>query len=129
MATLTKAILSGSTDGRPIGVTATAGAITLHTGSTSTNTIDEIYLWAQNNYSQVIDLVIEFGTTATTAMWVHPIPSRDGLELVIPGTILQGRSAAGQTVGAYIAGLNGSSSLAASANFVTVSGYVNRITQ
>ena len=50
MATYSKTILSGSTDGRGILVTATATAGTLiHTGSATATTLDEIWLYAVNS--------------------------------------------------------------------------------
>jgi len=50
MATFSKIILSGSTDGRGIKVAATASSGTLiHTGSSTATTIDEIWLYAQLN--------------------------------------------------------------------------------
>ena len=50
MATFSKQILSGSTDGRAIKVVQTASSgTTIHTGSTSTSTFDEVWLYAQLN--------------------------------------------------------------------------------
>ena len=49
MATFSKTILSGSTDGRGIKVaaTATAGPL-IHTGSATATTLDEFWLYAVN---------------------------------------------------------------------------------
>lgn len=131
MATIVKRMLSGSEHGFPIGITATAGATlnTIHTGVTGTGVTDEITLYAHNNYSQALDLVLEFGTTATNAHIVTTIPARgDGLLLVLPGIPLQG-SATASTISAYVSGLNGSASAGATSTFITVTGFVNRITQ
>jgi hypothetical protein len=50
MATFSKQILSGSTDGKAIKVAQTASSGTLiHTGSTSTSVFDEVWLYAQLN--------------------------------------------------------------------------------
>ena len=50
MATFSKQILSGSTDGKAIKVAQTASSGTLiHTGSTSTSVIDEVWLYATLN--------------------------------------------------------------------------------
>jgi hypothetical protein len=127
--TITKKPLSGANLGQPIGISATAGAtyISIHTTLTGTSTIDELYLWAQNNYSQAVNLVLEWGTTATNAQIVTPIQPKDGLTVVIPGLIIQG-SACTTLVTGYV-DMNGSGSLAASSAFVTVTGWVNRITQ
>lgn len=126
--TITKRTLSGSTHGVPIGISATAGAtpITLHALSTSaTTTIDEIYIYAQNDYSQSVDLILNWGVTNTNAEIVTPIPPRDGVKIVVPGLILTGSAC---SVTAFV-GLNGSGSLAASGALVTVHGYVNRLVQ
>ena len=126
MPTFARRVLSGSTDGRPIQISGTAGAITIHTGSTSTNTIDDVFAYAQNNYSEALELKIEFGITGTDTTIIHPVGARQGAEIVIPGLGLKGRSAAGQTVGVFLGGLNGSASVAN--GLVQVFGYVNRIT-
>jgi hypothetical protein len=50
MATFTKNILSGSTDGKAVKVAATATAgTTIHTGSATATTIDEVWLYAVNS--------------------------------------------------------------------------------
>jgi hypothetical protein len=50
MATFSKIVLSGSTDGRMIKVAATATAgTTIHTGSATATTFDEIWLYAVNS--------------------------------------------------------------------------------
>ena len=47
MATFTKKILSGSTDGKSIKVAATATAgTTIHTGSATVTTLDEVWIYA-----------------------------------------------------------------------------------
>jgi hypothetical protein len=62
MATFSKIVLSGSTDGRLIKVaqTATAGT-TIHTGSATATTIDELWLYAVNSDSTDRKLTIEWG--------------------------------------------------------------------
>ena len=62
MATYSKTILSGSTDGRGILVTATATAGTLiHTGSATATTLDEIWLYAVNSDAADVKLTLEWG--------------------------------------------------------------------
>lgn len=110
--------LSGSTDGKPIKVvqTATAGD-TIHTAvaGTTAGTYDEIWLYAYNGHTADVVLTIEFGgATVPDQNIVVTIPYKSGLQLVVPGLILQN----GMVVKAF----------AATANVITISGYVNSIT-
>ena len=54
MATFTKQILSNSTNGKAIKVaqTATAGTL-IHTGSTTTTTLDEVWSYAVNTSASI----------------------------------------------------------------------------
>jgi len=62
MPTYSKQLLSGSTDGRPIPVAATATPGTLlHTAIAGTDDYDEVYLWATNPTNSKKDLTVEFG--------------------------------------------------------------------
>lgn len=118
MATVKKRILSGSTDGKPIKIAATATVGTaVHTAvaGTTAGTYDEIWLWAFNSHTSAITLTVEFGgATAPDQNIVVSIPSQSGLIPIIPGLILQN----GATVKAF----------AGTTNLVTVSGFVNTIT-
>ena len=118
MATYSKLILSGSTDGRAIKVAATASAGTLiHTGSTTAATIDEVWLYAYNSSTSAVVLTIQWGGTTSVDDDIKlSIPAASGLTLVIPGLIIKGNATA-LVVRAY----------AATTNVVTISGYVNRI--
>lgn len=118
MATFTKQILSGSTDGRAIKVAATASAGTLiHTGSSTATTIDEVWLYAQNTSSSAVVLTIQWGGTTSVDDDIKlSIPATSGLTLVIPGLLIKGNATA-LVVRAY----------AATTNVITISGYVNRI--
>lgn len=120
MATYSKVLLSGSTQGKAIKVAATASTgTTIHATGTSSTIEDEIWLYAYNSSSVATILTIQFGgTTAVDNDIKLPIPSLSGLTLVIPGLILTGTGSAANTVAAY----------AATANVITISGYVNRIT-
>lgn len=118
MAIALKRKLSGSTDGKPVKITqtATAGDL-LHTAvaGTTAGTFDEIWLWAFNSDTSDRTLTIEFGgATAPDQNIVMTIPFKEGLVPVVPGLILQN----GLTVKAF----------ASAANVVTVSGFVNAIT-
>ena len=119
MATFTKVELSGSTQGKAIKVAATASTgTTIHATGTSSSIIDEIWLYAYNSSTGPIALTIQFGgTTAVDNDIKIDIPPTSGLTLVVPGLMLTGTGAAANTVRAY----------AATANVLTISGYVNRI--
>lgn len=119
MATFTKVALSGSTQGKGIKVVATASTgTTIHATGTSSTIIDEIWLYAYNSSTGPVSLTIQFGgTTAVDNDIKIDIPATSGLTLVVPGLILTGTGAAANTVAAY----------AGTANVVTLSGYVNRI--
>lgn len=118
MATAVKRKLSGSTDGKPIKIAATATAGTaIHTAvaGTTAGTFDEIYLYAQNNDTVARTLTIEFGdATAPDGNIIITLASKSGLQLIVPGLILQNEA----TVKAF----------ASAANVVCVSGFVNSIT-
>ena len=118
MATFSKLTLSGSTDGRAIKVSATATAGTLiHTGSATATTLDEIWLYAQNTDTLARKLTIEWGgTTAPDDLIELTVGAESGLVLVTPGLLLKGNATA-LIVRAF----------AATANVVTIHGYVNRI--
>jgi hypothetical protein len=120
MATYSKVLLSGSTQGKAIKVAATASAgTTIHATGTSATIEDEIWLYAYNSSSVTVALTIQFGgTTAVDNDIKLSIPATSGLTLVVPGLILTGTGSAANTVAAY----------AATANVITISGYVNRIT-
>ena len=118
MASYSKLILSGSTDGRAIRVAATATAgTTIHTGSATAATLDEIWLYAQNTDTTARKLTIEWGgTTAPDDLIEVTIGPEQGLVLIAPGLIIKG-NATPLLVRAF----------AATANVVTIHGYVNRI--
>lgn len=92
MATYTKQKLSGSTDGKGIKVTATATTgTTIHTATSGTTNIDEIYLYAQNNDAdgETRTLTIEFGgTTSPDNLIVLPVPCKAGLVPICEGLLL-----------------------------------------
>jgi len=119
MATFAKVKLSGSTDGRAIKVAATASAgTTIHTGSSTATTYDEIWLYAQNTSASDVKLTVEWGgTTSPDDLIELTITTEAGLTLVAPGLLIKG-NATPLVVKAF----------AASANVVTLHGYVNQIT-
>lgn len=119
MATYSKIKLSGSTDGKLIKVAATATAgTTIHTGSSTATTIDEVWLYAVNSDTADRKLTIEFGgTSAPDDLIEQTITAESGLILVVAGLIIVG-NATPLVVRAF----------AASANVIMIGGYVNQIT-
>ena len=116
MATYTKHLLSGSTNGKQILVaqTATAGTL-LHTAVPGTDDLDEIWLWATNSSASGVKLTIEYGGVSSPADTIElTVLAESGLVLVVPGLLLQNEL----VVRAF----------AGTANVVMVSGFVNRIT-
>lgn len=112
--TVTEVKLSGSTDGRLIKVvpTATLGT-TIHTAHATS--LDEIYLWAQNNHSAAVLLTIEFGGVSSPDDLIQiTLPSKGGLSLIVPGLPLTN----GKVVTAF----------AATANVISIGGRVLRVT-
>ena len=120
MATFSKQLLSGSTGGRLIKVAATATTgTTIHATGTSSSIIDEIWLYAVNSDTTNRKLTIEFGgTTSPDDLIELTITAESGLVLVVPGLVLAGTGSAARTVTAFCA----------TANVVSIGGYVNRIT-
>jgi hypothetical protein len=119
MATYSKIPLSGSTDGRLIKVvqTATAGT-TIHTGSATATTIDEVWLYAVNSDTSDRKLTIEFGGVSSPDDLIEQtITAESGLILIVAGLVIKG-NATPLVVRAFCA----------SANVVMIGGYVNRIT-
>ena len=119
MATFSKVLLSGSTQGKAIKVAATASTgTTIHATGTSSSIIDEVWLYAYNSSTGPISLTVQYGGTTAVDNDINiDIPATSGLVLVVPGLILTGTGAAANTVRAY----------AGTTNVITISGYVNRI--
>ena len=118
MATFSKQVLSGSTDGRMIKVvqTATAGT-TIHTGSATATTFDEIWLYAVNSSASAVKLTIEWGGVSSPDDLIElSVAAESGLVLVSSGLIIKG-NATPLLVRAF----------AATANVINIAGYVNRI--
>jgi hypothetical protein len=119
MATFSKIVLSGSTDGRMIKVAATATAgTTIHTGSDTATTFDEIWLYAVNSDTTARKLTIEWGDVDSPDDLIElTIPAESGLYLIAPGLVIKG-NATPLLVRAFCA----------TADVVNIAGYVNRIT-
>lgn len=122
MATFSKLALqpAGSTGtGLAVKVAATATPGTaVHTASTTTTTIDEIWLYAVNTSTSAVKLTVEWGeTTAPDGNIEVTVQPEAGLVVIIPGLLLQGNATA-KVVRAF----------AATANVISLHGFVNRIT-
>jgi uncharacterized membrane protein YjjP (DUF1212 family) len=115
MATFSKRFLSGSTNGRQILVAATASPGTLiHTATTGTTSIDEVWIYAVNSSINAVKLTVQFGGTTVNSDDIElSILPESGLTLVVPGLPLQNSL----EVRAF----------ASVTNVINISGYVNRI--
>lgn len=111
---------SGSTQGKPIKVVATATlGTTIHTTGTSATIEDSLYLWAYNGHTADVLLTIEFGgVTVPDQNLLMTVPFKSGLVLLVDGAMLLGNGSAGLTVSAF----------AATANVITLWGFCLRTT-
>lgn len=116
MATYTKTLLSGSTNGKGILIaqTATAGDL-IHTGVTGTSSFDEVYLYAYNGHTASVVLTIEWGeATVPNGNIVITIPNKAGRLMVVDGRLINN----GLVIRAF----------AATTNVIVIDGFVNQIT-
>lgn len=115
MATYSKELLSGSTNGKGILVAATATAGTLiHTAVSGTTDLDELWIYAVNSDSSDVALTLEWGeATAPDGNIEQTVPAESGLMLLVPGLLLQN----GLTLNAF----------AGTTNVIIIHGYVNRV--
>lgn len=116
MATYSKRLLSGSTNGKAIKVvqTGTAGTL-LHTAVAGTSDLDEVWIYFVNSSSNAVKITVEWGeATAPDGNIEGTINGEGGLILFVPGLLLQN----GLEIRAF----------AASANVILAHGFVNRIT-
>lgn len=89
MATFTKHVLSGSTNGRPIQINRILATGTLmHTAGTSTVEIDEVWIYVTNTGTTERRVTLEHGGTATSDRSSMTIQPNDGYYLISPGLIL-----------------------------------------
>jgi hypothetical protein len=116
MATFTKQLLSGSTNGKAIKVVATATAgTTIHTAVSGSASLDEVWLYAHNSSASSVKLTLEWGeaTAPDGNIEINIGAEGTGLVLVSPGILLQNSL----VIKAF----------AGTANVITLTGYVNRI--
>lgn len=119
MATYTKNILSGSTDGRGILVASTASpGTTIHTGPSVAANIDEIWLYAMNTSTSAVKLTVQWGGTTSPNDDIEvTVQPEAGLVCIAPGLIIKG-NATPLIVRAF----------AATTNVITIHGFDNSIT-
>lgn len=118
MTTFTKLPLSASTDGRAIKVAATATpGTTIHTGSATATTIDEVWIYAMNTDTEARKLTLEWGGTSSPDDLIEiELAAEAGLVLIVPGLLIVG-NATPLVVRAF----------AGTTNVITINGYVNRL--
>lgn len=111
--TISRQLLSGSTNGRGVKVAATATPGTLiHTAHATS--LDEVWLWCVNSSASAVKLTVQFGGTTDPDDSIEVgIDPESGLFLIVPGLVLSNS----EVVRAF----------AATANVLAVHGYVNRL--
>lgn len=117
ISSIERIVLSGSTNGRGIKVTGTGtgDANTIHTATSTSGQIDEVWLFCYNSGSASITLTLCLGgTTSPDDLVTYTIPPQNGDILVLAGECFNG----GVVIKAY----------AGNANYLVIRGYVNRIT-
>lgn len=116
MATYSRVLLSGSTDGKPTKVTATATpGTTIHTSHATS--MDELYLWVSNLHSAAVDLTLEWGGATDPDDLLTKqlsIPANSPPIPVAPGLTLTNSKAV--------------KAFASVADKLVITGHVNRIT-
>jgi hypothetical protein len=109
---ISKVVLSGSTDGKPIVITTTESPGDLiHTASATE--IDEIWIYLSNTSSASVVTTIQWGLTTTAGSIIQNVPGQAGLYLAVPGLVLTNSG----TVRAF----------ASVSDVIAVFGFVNRI--
>lgn len=117
MATYSRVLLSGSTNGRaiPVAATATPGTA-IHTAIAGTSAFDEVYLWASNVTAATATLTIEWGGVTDPGdhmVKALSIPANSPPIPIATGQVLQN--------GLLIKAFSGTASA------INITGYVNRI--
>jgi hypothetical protein len=117
MATYSRQLLSGSTNGKPVKIAATATpGTTIHTAVSGTSSFDEIYAWLTNTDGSARTATIEFGTTTSPdghLIDTLSLPANSPPIPIITGQVLQNSLVCGV--------------FASVTNVVLATGFVNRI--
>jgi hypothetical protein len=120
MATYTKQFLTQSNNGKSITIAASGTNVTtIHTTNSSSNIIDEVWLYASNpTNSDVMFNLLYGGTNFTTdVLFEGVVEAYAGSVLICPGLIAKGDGSTGFSIYGNSPTLSG----------VNVFGYVNRI--
>jgi len=117
MATYSRQLLSGSTNGRaiPVAATATPGTA-IHTAVAGTASFDELYLWASNVTGSTATLTLEWGGVTDPGDHMvkqYSIPANSAPIPIATGQVLQNSL----NVKAF----------SGTASAINITGYVNRI--
>jgi hypothetical protein len=112
MATYSKIVLSGSTNGQPIEVNSTSVGVAVHTATSGSDEMDELFLLACNNHGSAVELTIYIGGTASGQTVKISLNSKEGLVIVLPGLPLKSGVAV--------------TAIASTANVVNLMGHVIR---
>lgn len=117
MASYSKQLLSGSTNGMPVKIVATATPGTLiHTAIAGTTAFDEIWCWLTNTNTSAVSVTVEFGDATSPdhhLIDTYSIPANSAPIPIVTGQVLQNA----KTLNIF----------ASVANVIVASGYVNRI--
>jgi hypothetical protein len=117
MATYSRILLTGSTNGRaiPVAATATPGTA-IHTAITGTASFDELYLWASNVTAATATLTIEWGGVTDPGDHMTKaisIPANSPPIPIVTGQVLNN--------GLLVKAFSGTASA------INITGFVNRI--
>lgn len=117
MASYSRVLLSGSTNGRaiPVAATATPGTA-IHTAIAGTTSFDELYIWASNVTAAAATLTIEWGGVTDPGDHMtkaFSIPANSPPIPIVTGQVLNN--------GLLIKAFSGTASA------INLTGYVNRI--
>jgi hypothetical protein len=92
MATYSRQLLSGSTNGLPVVVAATSSpGTTIHTALTGTTGFDEVYLWASNVTASAATLTLQWGGTTDPTddlVYEYSIPANSPPIPIATGQVL-----------------------------------------
>jgi hypothetical protein len=90
MASYSKVLLSGSTNGKGVKVAETSSpGTTIHTAVAGTTDLQELWVWAVNTSAVDVKLTLQYGgTTAVDNDIEFTVVAEDGLKIVLPGLLL-----------------------------------------
>jgi len=92
MATISRNHLSGSTDGRPLGLAIDSGTFTtVHTVTSTAADFEEVYIYLSNISTSQEVVTLRFGGTADGDTIKVKVPAESTV-LAVPGLTLQGNS-------------------------------------